>query len=695
MRDFISMVIAKSADIILKSKGVYYTPPGGDPTAVAYHPEHYGENLARHHPFDIDYGNVNPETGEYGTLTHHPAGEHGEHHHDGRGIEGFEHLFGSDEMGNGKTLFPIEAVVKGISDFIRKKGYETDQHGRVLIGDSEHGVPFDYHLAMEAVQEAIDRFNSNHTDPEHHLPPLFDDNGTHDDWKKVIMGAFPKADEGGVVDSSMMPTRDANGNLITFYLNSGTAMGEPERGPYPESGAVPFYKELKEVLNEKLGRGMAMNFVHQPYIEPHMMNPTCSREGSTEGQRGKRTMTPQQEKELAAQSHYGAVAPEHLVAHHPDAFFRIPTEKDKGGRPSGKTIDMLTEYNAALRLGLNEQQIYHIARAPISALLTPGKKLASGGTYKTTYNHLGKESGYHPGRAIRFGLWRKGKVGTPEELAQQYAEYKNDPEQWEHGVGEGAEHHEKHHSNVRRYSGEGYGQGTISSTRDSLALFGAAHENGVDLNEVWNNTHSDPLHAGSPSHMQSQKVRHIYESIAAHRIANNPKLQELAGVDFSQGHPEQPLATPTLPREWASNPSEAVMRTHASVQPVQPQQPQMAFADPRQMTLDDYTEDKLPDLFQHSEKVYTESELRLLKAMEDIQLKEASKNPDVLKILPRRGLNRNSHDDLLVMAHKLSLTPQDIYSITEIQGDWLSIAKALSIAPSVVSSVKVAYGGVL
>ena len=697
MREFLAMVFAKSADIILKSKGVYYTPMGGDPTAVAFHPELYGENLARHHPFDIDYGNVHPETGEYGTLTHHPAGMHGIHEHDGRGIEGFEHLFGSDERGNGRTLFPVEAVVKGISDFIREKGYTHDQYGRELIGESGHGIPFDYHLAMEAVQRAIELFNERHSDPEHHLPPLFDDNGTHDEWRNVIMGAFPKGDEGGIVSSDMMPTRDANGNLITFYMNSGTAIGEPERGPYPESGAVPFYKELKEVLNEMLGRGMSMNFVHQPYIEPHMMNPLMSREGSTEGQRGKRTMTPAQERTLAEQSHYGAVAPEHLVAHHPDAFFRIPTVQDKGGRPSAKTVEMLAQYNAALRLGLNEQQIYQIARAPISALLTPGKKLASGGSYIRTYDHLGKETGFHPGKPIRFGLWKRGKVGTPEELAEQYAQYKNDPEQWEHGVGEGADQHEKHHSHARRHSGEGYGQGTMSSTRNSLALFGAAHEHGIDLNEVWNNTHNDTILEGTPAHVSAQQVRQIYEAIAAHRIANNPKLQALSPIDFTQGHPEQALNTPTLPREWRSNPSAAVLSTHASIQPVQPQpqEPQVAYADPGQLTLDNFTQDKLPDLFQYSKDRYTESELRLLKAMEDIQMKEASKNPEVIKMLPRQKMNRDNPDDLTVMAHKFGLTPGDIYSITETQGDWLNIAKTLSVAPTVVSSVKVAFGGII
>ena len=213
------------------------------------------------------------------------------------------------------------------------------------------------------------------------------------------------------------------------------------------------------------------------------------------------------------------------------------------------------------------------------------------------------------------------------------------------------------------------------------------------MNEVWNNTHADPVHPETPAHVQANKVRQIYEAIAAHRIANDPKLQELKPIDFTQGHPESALATPTLPREWASNPSRAVLEAHSHIQPVQ-SPPEVATADPGQLTLNNWNPDR-PDLFQFSEDKYTESEHRLLKAMEDIQMKEAAKDPEVIKMLPKRGLNRNSHDDLMVMAHKFSLTPTDIYCITETQGDWVNIAKTLSIAPTVVSSVKVAFGGII
>jgi len=683
MFDFHEMVIAKSNDMILKSKGVYSTDANGNIVPVGYHPQHYGEGIAEHHPFDIDYHNIDPMTGQYGTLTHHPHGMHGGHKPNGQGISGFNHPFGGDGKGNGRVLFPVEAVVKGIADFIQKKGYAQSLDGMPLIGNSQHNIPFSYHLAMEAVQEAIDMFNQSR--PWHdQLPALFDENGTRPEWKQTVMGAFPKDEnkelgENRIMDSSSMPIKDALGRLITFYLNSGTTKGEPERGPYPESGAVPFYRELKEVLNRRLGRGMAMDFVHNPYIEPHMMNPMMSRESSTEGQMGQRTMTPQQERELAAQSHYGAIAPEITIPHHPDAFFRIPL---RGGRPSAKTVDMLMAENIELGLGLNEEQILQLARAPISALLTEGKKVGRDSAYAKTYDLLGQATGLHPGQAASKSKWARGRIGLPEELDKLYTEYAQDPTQWDMKPGEHSSMWSKHHNHARAYTGGGYGQGKVSSARKSLALFGGANEMGHDLNDVWNAHSGEPLHQGTTPHLQASRIRNIFEKIAQARIERNPDLQTLNPIDFTIGHPAEDMPTPQLPRDWRSVPSQAVLAAHQQVQ-APPPPPPMPPEDPAQRSL-----------FSFSDGL-GEQEMRLLDAMETIQKKEASRNPEVLKMLPKRTLNRQNYDDLLLMASRFELTPQDIFSITEVRGDWENVAKALSVSPTVVSTVKVAFGGII
>lgn len=688
MRDFLSMVFAK-ADLIIKSKGVFYTPDGAmDPTPVAFHPEHYGAGLASHHPFDVDYGNIDPMTGEYATLTHHPAGHNGGRHVEKGGIGGFQHAFGNGS----RVLWPIEAVVKGIVDFIEEKGHGTDMYGNDLSGMNANGVTQAYDFAEWCVKQAVDLFNQRHEDPSHHLPPVVVNDGMgnlmlNPEWTQATMGSFPKMGDGqGVVSSSQMPTRDANGKLITFYLNSGTSFGEVERGHFPESGAVPFYAELKEVLNANLGRGMSMDFVHQPYIEPHMMNPKMSRE--LEGKQGLRTLTPEQERMMAEDSHYGAVAPEMLVAHHPDIFFHASR---KGGRPSREATLLLQNYNEALGLGLNEAQIKSAASAPIAQLMTPGMKVSDQGAYMKLYDVLGQRSGLHPGRAAPFRVWRRDKEGTPEQLEAAYSEYKQDPTQWELGVGEQSDIHSKHRGHSRRHSGEGYGQGTIAHSRNALALLGGAHELGVDLNTVWNQHAAEnnlaTMVAGEPNHTFAQTNRAVWQQIANHRIANTPGLGELSNVDFERGHPQQAMMEPRIPQDWQSVPSQHVLAAHASVAPSDTEVAPAAEPMTGQTTLDDWLVQRSPP-----KPTYSESEIRLLKAMEDIQLADARQKPEVKKMLPRKKLNLENYDDVLLLAKRLDITYGDVHAIYNAQGDWANLAQRLSISPTVVDSVKVAFG---
>ena len=605
MHDFLYMVFTKAEGIFRKSKGVFYTPDGSmEPIPVAYHPEHYGEQLAGHHPYDVDYGNVDPNTGEYGTLTHH-----------GGGIAGFEHEFGGDETG-GRVLWPIEGVADGISKFIREKGHTQDLKGGSLMGNSMHGFSNPLMFAKNAIQEAINRFNHQHPDADHHLPDAHDP-----EWRSVGMGAYPKDDMGNVLSSDMMPTRNANGQLNTFYLNSGTTVGEPERGPFAESGAVPYYAQLKEVLNEWLGRGMSMDFVHQPYIEPHMMNPLMSRESSTGGLANKRTLTPQQEREMAEQSHWGQVAPEMMVHHHPDAFFH--PDRSKGGRPSGPALQTLRYYNSLLDLGLNDSQLNHMASAPISAIMTPGKKVSDQGKYLPLFHALGEASGLHQGQVEPFRRWRQGQEGTDEEVRARYADYKAEDRSGEH-----AGTHTKQTGHARRLEhpeAKGkYGQGTIDE----------------------------------------------------HRLANEPHLAGRNVLDLESGHPQQGLYEPRIPTDWQSVPSQAVQQTHFPAQPVT-SQPQPS---------------SIMDLIQSSEPTYSETEERLLKAMEHIQLQDAIRDTKIQKLLPKQNLNINNQHDVLVLAKRLELTPHDIHFVKASLGDWSDIAERLKVSPSVVGSIKVAFG---
>jgi len=82
----------------------------------------------------------------------------------------------------------------------------------------------------------------------------------------------------------------------------------------------------------------------------------------------------------------------------------------------------------------------------------------------------------------------------------------------------------------------------------------------------------------------------------------------------------------------------------------------------------------------------------LLKAMEDIQLADARQKPEVRKMLPRKKLNLENYDDVLLLAKRLDITYGDVHAIYNAQGDWANLAQRLSISPTVVDSVKVAFG---
>tara|TARA_R110002020_G_scaffold14091_2_gene50106 strand:+ start:952 stop:2940 length:1989 start_codon:yes stop_codon:yes gene_type:complete len=662
MTDIFSQIILKS--LILKSKGVYYTDANGQIHPAAYHPEHWGEGLAAHHPFDIDFNpeNIDPVTGQYNTHTYHPAGTHGEHKQKD-GIPGFEHGFGGN-----RTLWPIEAAAHGINQFVRDKG----------LTHTLDGQEFNPHwLGGHAIQAAIRKFNEKRRAAGlSELPDDLNDPA----WKQVRVGTFPdkiatgqKSKTGKDISeyptAEQMETHDANGDLITFNMNKGTSIGEPERGPFVESGRLPFFAELKEVLNEWLGRGMSMNFVHHPYIEPDQMNPMMSREGTSEGNRGRRTLTPEQEALKAPESHYGHIAPETVVGHHPYSFFH--GSLSQGGRPSEPALKMIHEYNAKFGWGLNDAQVKNMASAPISAIFTSGKKLTEQGKYNKLVDALGQASGLHSGKPLRMGRWKKGKEGTPEDLESQYAAYNQDPTQWEMGVGEQSDIHSKHRGHTSPFQGEGYGQGTMHSVQNALATFGGAHELGIDLDDLYNNSIAQqPLHEGTQEHSTAIVMKEFYKQIALDRIKNDPEgLGALKGIDFSQGHPEAAMNEAMLPTEWQSVPSSAVVdATHG-----QTPQPTM----------------EKPSIFQLQEGP-SEVETRLLKAMEDIQLADAKQN---VGIPFKKSLNINNHDDVLVAANRLEITIHDVHSISAARGDWQNIAKLYQLPPSVVSTVKVAFGG--
>jgi hypothetical protein len=82
---------------------------------------------------------------------------------------------------------------------------------------------------------------------------------------------------------------------------------------------------------------------------------------------------------------------------------------------------------------------------------------------------------------------------------------------------------------------------------------------------------------------------------------------------------------------------------------------------------------------------------RLIKAMENIQMKAANLNPDVKKLLPSSPLNMNKEEDISYMAQKMGIAKNDIRTILLSKGDWERVSNTFDINPVIVKTVKLAF----
>jgi len=125
-------------------------------------------------------------------------------------------------------------------------------------------------------------------------------------------------------------------------------------------------------------------------------------------------------------------------------------------------------------------------------------------------------------------------------------------------------------------------------------------------------------------------------------------------------------------------------RAPAPTGPMTPQERrfQQTLSDPYQQTLDQYLRGDTAPV-----------EDRLIKAMENLQYKDAANDDDVRKHLPSTRLSINSEDDLSFMAERMSITKHDVRAIIFSKGDWHRVAKTFNMSPVIVKAVKVAFGG--
>ena len=125
-------------------------------------------------------------------------------------------------------------------------------------------------------------------------------------------------------------------------------------------------------------------------------------------------------------------------------------------------------------------------------------------------------------------------------------------------------------------------------------------------------------------------------------------------------------------------------RAPAPTGPMTPQEQrfQQTLSDPYQQTLDQYLRGDSSPI-----------EDRLIKAMENLQYKDAANDDYIRKHLPSQTLSMMNEDDLSYMAERMSITKHDVRAILFSKGDWHRVAETFNMSPTIVKAVKVAFGG--
>lgn len=109
-----------------------------------------------------------------------------------------------------------------------------------------------------------------------------------------------------------------------------------------------------------------------------------------------------------------------------------------------------------------------------------------------------------------------------------------------------------------------------------------------------------------------------------------------------------------------------------------------------QSSVSDLRQERLPLTFKAED---SSVEDRLIKAMENLQIRDARLDDSVRKLLPQQKLSIYSEDDIAYMASKTQITKTDVKAILLSKGDWNRISKTFKIDESIIKAVKVAFMG--
>tara|TARA_R100001460_G_scaffold1237_7_gene4767 strand:- start:317 stop:2776 length:2460 start_codon:yes stop_codon:yes gene_type:complete len=167
----------------------------------------------------------------------------------------------------------IDGIIHQIGKAMEEAGLITEGEGGIVVTEANK----EKLLPRDVVQQAIDEFNRKHSDPRQHLP-----NVDSVEWRKMH-SAVP--DKGGaknwaMYDASNMPTRRPDGRLTTMWTNNKSQ--DNLLGHFPESYAVPIFRELGEILRSDFGGALSglaskAEWAKRPWVSSDVLHPYAHR----------------------------------------------------------------------------------------------------------------------------------------------------------------------------------------------------------------------------------------------------------------------------------------------------------------------------------------------------------------------------------------------------------------------------------
>lgn len=588
-------VLVRGADSLLKGQGVVATMDDGESHILA-------GNLAA------------PSHAEYNPFFHDPR------------------------TGNVRTdiphKFPMEALGENMArDFIDNK-----------VTSPERALA----LAQKIINRGHERFNNNHHDKSHHLPPVFDERGQLNPMYKHTT-VSPQY-QTKAVRTHERHTTTPDGMPINYWANSKP---HPAYGRYVEAGALHAWREIDQELKDAGLRGYTSQALGS-HIEPgSMTNKRVMRHSTLGAAPGEHVARPV--NEMLNQSRGLPSADPVNILFDKEGRPKLPAAfwmKNKKGRNPHKVKEKLTE-----EYGVDNPQLLDaMAESPVGQLLA-GTGKRPGGVVNTVMNNFAEILDIH---------------GENAELYERALSHIQRSTTWTDRGGDAA-------AKVAAM------MSVADATKTDLSNFGSWSKVQPGVIDEWKRVAplvSEARGGGEARDWSTPVPEHAHPSAAPPRdpaMTDGPALHEVRQIAPREQIPVPPVESrPALEG-----------RPPVESRPALEGRPPVESRPPVEAPRDTpYPPMRFPPTILRSEDPTT----RILFAMEEMQLAEARKNDEIRKYLPtKRNLRAENTQDVNLVANRLDLTAGDVIGLLSAGGDWENVAKAFSVTPSVVGAVKVAF----